>query len=537
MKLQDAIGLVGDLRKNNLIEPAILRLAAADSEHGLSTSAINKVILEYHGPITLLRDPAMRNTITDALGKNDAASLCMALSVEAGEDPWQVLRDVKIRKNSKKESCLFDWFEIPEDQRPFTEAVEQKPSNELVDAAHGLFPHQRRAIREIRAFMNSEQPRAFLHMPTGSGKTRTAMNYICERLNQAEQSVIVWMAFNGELCEQAAEEFQRAWGHLGNRQVNMQRFWGVHGLEEPTTDGVIFVGLDKLWSRTRSDLSWLYNLAPSIDLAVFDEAHQAAAETYSLMIDVLTTSGSADLLGLSATPGRTYNDPALDAKLSDMFYRQKVTLTVDGYSSPLDYLIEEGYLSTTTFRQIQSSTTEVSSAELAHLEAEGDYSASALEQLSQDELRNLLILDHVNVLINEGHKRILVFANSVSHATLLSTYMKMRTEWPCHCITGTTPPDQRASWLSRFKSDDDDVVVLFNYGVLTTGFDAPKTTAAIVSRPTKSLVLYSQMVGRVIRGHRVGGTQEAVVMTVVDQGLPGFRDLSEAFMNWEDVWD
>jgi len=35
----------------------------------------------------------------------------------------------------------------------------------------------------------------------------------------------------------------------------------------------------------------------------------------------------------------------------------------------------------------------------------------------------------------------------------------------------------------------------------------------------------------------VGGTQEAVVMTVVDQGLPGFRDLSEAFMNWEDVWD
>ena len=79
--------------------------------------------------------------------------------------------------------------------------------------------------------------------------------------------------------------------------------------------------------------------------------------------------------------------------------------------------------------------------------------------------------------------------------------------------------------------------MLFNYGVLTTGFDAPMTSAAVISRPTKSLVLYSQMVGRVIRGTRVGGTPEAEIWTVVDQNLPGFRDLSEAFNNWNDVWD
>ena len=79
-------------------------------------------------------------------------------------------------------------------------------------------------------------------------------------------------------------------------------------------------------------------------------------------------------------------------------------------------------------------------------------------------------------------------------------------------------------------------MVLCNYGVLTTGFDAPLTSAAIISRPTKSLVLYSQMVGRVIRGPRVGGTPEAEIWTVIDTNLPGFDSLTGAFTNWEDVW-
>jgi len=64
----------------------------------------------------------------------------------------------------------------------------------------------------------------------------------------------------------------------------------------------------------------------------------------------------------------------------------------------------------------------------------------------------------------------------------------------------------------------------------------PKTSAAIIARPTKSLVLYSQMVGRIIRGEKVEGTKKAEIWTVVDQQLPGFRNISEAFWNWEDVW-
>jgi superfamily II DNA or RNA helicase len=80
-------------------------------------------------------------------------------------------------------------------------------------------------------------------------------------------------------------------------------------------------------------------------------------------------------------------------------------------------------------------------------------------------------------------------------------------------------------------------MILINYGVLTTGFDAPATSAAIIARPTRSLVLYSQMVGRATRGVKAGGNAEAEIVTVVDPHLPGFGSVAEAFKNWEDVWN
>ena len=79
-------------------------------------------------------------------------------------------------------------------------------------------------------------------------------------------------------------------------------------------------------------------------------------------------------------------------------------------------------------------------------------------------------------------------------------------------------------------------MILVNYGVLTTGFDAPKASAVVIARPTRSLVLFSQMVGRAIRGPKAGGTEACEVVTVVDPSLPGFGDVAAAFLNWEDVW-
>ena len=95
---------------------------------------------------------------------------------------------------------------------------------------------------------------------------------------------------------------------------------------------------------------------------------------------------------------------------------------------------------------------------------------------------------------------------------------------------------ERARLIAPGKDDTPEPQLLCNYGVLTTGFDAPRTSAALIARPTKSLVLYSQMVGRVIRGPRVGGNPAAEIVTVLDHNLPGFGSVAQAFTNWEDVW-
>src|SRR5690606_14200005 len=128
-----------------------------------------------------------------------------------------------------------------------------------------------------------------------------------------------------------------------------------------------------------------------------------------------------------------------------------------------------------------------------------------------------------------------VFATTVEHSDLLAYVLRARGLW-ARSVTGSTPGSERLAILDQFKASSDEPRVVCNFGVLTTGFDAPQTSAAVIARPTTSLVLYSQMVGRAIRGPEAGGNAAAEIVTVVDSALPGFGDVREAFLNWEDVW-
>ena len=78
--------------------------------------------------------------------------------------------------------------------------------------------------------------------------------------------------------------------------------------------------------------------------------------------------------------------------------------------------------------------------------------------------------------------------------------------------------------------------MLVNYGVLTTGFDAPNTNAVVITRPTTSLVLYSQMIGRGIRGPKMGGTKECIIVDIEDNiiNLPSEQTAFNYFnSHWE----
>ena len=105
----------------------------------------------------------------------------------------------------------------------------------------------------------------------------------------------------------------------------------------------------------------------------------------------------------------------------------------------------------------------------------------------------------------------------------------------CCLVTGETNLIERRNNIELFKQEKSNMNIIINYGVLTTGFDAPKANVAIIGRPTQSVTLYSQMVGRVMRGKKAGGKKECKVVTVKDP-IYGFRDMSQSFTYWEELW-
>jgi superfamily II DNA or RNA helicase len=197
--------------------------------------------------------------------------------------------------------------------------------------------------------------------------------------------------------------------------------------------------------------------------------------------------------------------------------------------------VEQGYLAKANFRSLfYEGGVTLSDNDIRQIQEQLELPKSVLEKLADDEKRNLRILLEVETLAKQ-HSRIIVFAISVEHSDQLAAVLQTR-GLKANSITSKTPPSERRRLLDEYKSASEGCTVLFNFGVLTTGFDAPRTSAAIIARPTQSLVLYSQMVGRAIRGPKAGGNETAEIVTVIDNGLPGFRDIAEAFHNWEDIW-
>jgi superfamily II DNA or RNA helicase len=108
---------------------------------------------------------------------------------------------------------------------------------------------------------------------------------------------------------------------------------------------------------------------------------------------------------------------------------------------------------------------------------------------------------------------IVVFATSVENAQTLATLLTLAGR-PAASIDQDTSPDDRRLAIDRFKSGE--LRVLTNYAVLSQGFDAPETRAVYITRPTSSEVRYQQMVGRGLRGPRNGGSEEVLIVNVLD---------------------
>jgi DNA repair protein RadD len=517
-----------------LIGGDVVRLLSALSTDGrIGTARLRKVLLELRPSVDLLLSKESRVKLLELLRSGEAKSLLEYLEVESGGEPFARLCGIEIRRGSRHAMLLLSFFGLTEpDKLPAA-----PPPASDVKGGYELFPHQRRAVIKATRMLRDAPHKVLMHMPTGSGKTRTAMSLVASHLRENEEGLVLWLAAAEELCDQAAEEFEKAWSHLGSRTVNVHRFWGSHTVSvDASLDGILVAGLAKLYSKAIDNPAWVAKLGDKTSLVVFDEAHQAVAPTYRHVVEAVgARRESTGLLGLTATPGRTWNDPDADEQLAILFSKQKVTLQISGYSNPVDFLVDRGYLAKPQFREIEHHGPDLTDEERRLMTRELEIPASLLRRLADDHVRNLYIANEVRVLADR-HQRILVFSTTVAHAEKLAVVLRAQ-GIATRAITASTPHSDRAEAIRWYRSATaGETRVLTNFGVLTTGFDAPKTSAALIARPTKSLVLYSQMVGRALRGELAGGNRNAEIVTVIDTGLPGFRSPSEAFTNWEDVW-
>ena len=148
---------------------------------------------------------------------------------------------------------------------------------------------------------------------------------------------------------------------------------------------------------------------------------------------------------------------------------------------PVDYLVAEGYLAKANFSTLNSeSGLNLSESDLTELAADAEIPESILFRLEEDHQRNIRIIAKIEEMARR-HNRIIVFATSVRHAHLIASILDLRGT-TSFVVTGTTDSIMRDRILVKFKGDDPNSVVIVNYGVLTTGFDAPKTSAALIAR-------------------------------------------------------
>lgn len=503
------------------------------------------------GEEKLLFDKNLRSILLRTLPNLDRIKLLERLGIRNFED---------IILNEKTKQKLTTFFGVDYHTEVNEEKVDFKI--DVVSVAYPLFEHQSRALESCEKILQSSSPHVMLHMPTGSGKTRSAMHLVSRKLNKLK-SVVIWIVSGKELCQQAADEFETAWKALGNRPMTVVKLWNeTRGVNPSVTDSLVGSELTDTnpWPRELEDafiiasIESLRNLANSwepgdrvlrrrkISLIVFDEAHRSVAKTYLETINLLREPKTC-LLGLSATPGRTHygDEGSQNNELIQLFSDNKVTLEIPGYDSPVDALVAQGYLASLHKEKLEIASPRLSPSELEiinrSLEKTFELPSDYLKTVGYDSTRNLMIVDRIEKLVkDEGHRRIIVFAPSVESSELISNILSIR-EIISKSITANTNSKHRNETIELFKSTDPKSIVLCNFGVLTTGFDAPKTSAVVIARPTNSIVLLNQMAGRAIRGPKVNGNKIAKLITVVDTNIPQLVNTIDQFHAFDNYWN
>jgi len=408
--------------------------------------------------------------------------------------------------------------------------------------------------------LEQDKTRCIVTLPTGCGKTRIAVEAFIEWMQPrfSEGRYLIWIAQSEELCDQAAECIKELWSQKEfSERLTLIRFYKGSDLsikqledEDCPDGGVVVASINQIYKRLeKNDAAVLYILE-NTGAMIIDEAHRAVTSMYERLFSEAKKVCSQDLFpicGLTATPGRTDTGENNTQKLVNQFDATLLKPALENNpdydaANPLEYFKKHNYLARATPEIIKNDVSfkcdekQLQELREAKEQNDGQYelddkkNRKLLRQLALDDDRNIKIVKRLIDLPNTCST--LVYTCTVDHAKYLASIMNVLGRRSC-AVSSNTPTTERRKIIRDFK--DEKIQFIFNYGVLTTGFDAPKTDTIVLCRPILSDVLYEQIVGRGMRGPEFKGTERCLIIdfedTIENLGLP------LAYRRYENYWD
>lgn len=367
-----------------------------------------------------------------------------------------------------------------------------------------LMGHQDAAVDKALARLGRDAAAGVVCVPTGGGKTRIGAEVVTTLIRDSGLRVL-WLAHKLELVDQAVEALVKV---AAGRAITMKvgRFQAAARKVAGRVNVVVASIATVNWGE---NLARLLRGNPHFDLIVIDECHHSVARTWrQLILELRDIFPSLRLLGLSATPFREDEDE--DDALQLLFQRtvlHEVTATE---------LIENRVLAIPRFSEVNTREIMNFAGGISRTDENLEFKAWQLRQIADRQARNQLMVD-----VYLAHRRrfgpTLIFTCTIKHCEQIAEMLQSAGVMRVSAIHGDTSrirPKQRRKILDDYRQGRLDVLV--SAMLLTEGTDLPKTGTILMARPTRSPILFRQMIGRGLRGPKVGGTSECNIVLFRD---------------------
>lgn len=327
-----------------------------------------------------------------------------------------------------------------------------------------LREYQHRAEDEARSCLARGLKRVCLYLPTGGGKTLTATSIIQKAVAKGRR--VVFVANRKQLVRQTSEVLHRY--SIAHGIMQAENTCRLH-------EAVVVASIDTLAAR---------GLPDDIGLLIIDECHGVPGN--KKYRDLLAKYNNLPVVGLTATPFAVGMGKVLP-ELGGAMFEALVT------GSTITELVDLGYL--VDVDVYAPSEPDLHKVKLSRgLDGMLDYAPGELAEAADKPELLGDILAHWQKLASG--KQTVVFACNIAHSRhVVETFQAAGVK--AEHIDYHHDDDERAAILDRFARGE--TTVLSNSSLLAEGWDCPSTEVMVLARPTKSLIRFLQMVGRVLR--------------------------------------